>query len=155
MATEVSTWEDDGGAYAPCRKLDGSTAQVEWAERIRSRVSSEFDRVAAAFHAVAQKQDSALRASTNAVIAILEETRGAVMRNESAGYFIHDWQDIHDQVRKMIFSDPRYQAIRNGRKGSAQPELKSSAQNLVPVEQTVPHSRSVGGQNAGEEGNLT
>ena len=117
MVTEVGAWEDDGGAHAPSRKLDGSTAQVEWAERIRARVGAEFDRVAAAFHAVAKKQDPAMRASTNAVIAILEETRGVVMRNESAGYFIHDWQDIHDQVRKMIFSDPRYQAIRNGRGG--------------------------------------
>jgi hypothetical protein len=120
MVTELGAWEDDGGAYAPARKLNGSTAQVEWAERIRTRVGAEFDRVAAAFHAVAKKQDPAMRASTNAVIAILEETRGAVMRNESAGYFIHDWQDIHDQVRKMIFSDPRYQAIRNGRNGDPQ-----------------------------------
>ena len=117
MVTELSAWEDDGGAYAPSQKLAGSTAQVEWAERIRARVGAEFDRVAAAFHSVAQKQNPAVRASTNAVIAILEESRGAVMRNESAGYFIHDWQDIHDQVRKMIFSDPRYQAIRNGGNG--------------------------------------
>lgn len=117
MVTELGAWEDDGGAYASSRNLEGSTAQVEWAERIRARVRAEFDRVAVAFHAVAQKQDPAMRASTNAVIAVLEETRGAVLRNRTAGYFIHDWQDIHDQVRKVIFADPRYQAIRNGRSG--------------------------------------
>jgi hypothetical protein len=126
MVTELGAWEDDGGAYAPSRKLVGSTAQVEWAERIRARVGAEFDRVAAAFHAVAKKQDPAMRASTNAVIAILEETRGAVMRNESAGYFIHDWQDIHDQVRRMIFSDPRYQSIRNGRSGGRPTSCEAS-----------------------------
>lgn len=120
MVTQLGAWEDDGGAHAPSRKLDGSTAQVEWAERIRTRVGAEFDRVGGAFHAVAKKQNPAMRASTNAVIAILEESRGAVMRNQSAGYFIHDWQDIHDQVRKVIVSDPRYQAIRNGRRGGRQ-----------------------------------
>jgi hypothetical protein len=88
---------------------------VEWAERIKVRVMAEFDRVAAAFHVVATKQEPAAQASTQAIIAILEEIRAEVMRNEEAGYFIHDWQDISDQVRRLIFSDPRYQTIKNGR----------------------------------------
>lgn len=99
MVTELGTWEDDGGAYTPARRLNGSTAQVEWAERIRAHVGAEFDRVAAAFHNVAQKQNPAMRASTKAVIDILEDRRAEVMRHETAGYFIHDWQDIDDQVR--------------------------------------------------------
>jgi hypothetical protein len=37
------------------------------------------------------------------------------MRREEAGYFIHDWQEIGDQVRQMIFHDPRYQAIRGNK----------------------------------------
>ena len=37
------------------------------------------------------------------------------MRSERAGYFIHDWQEIGDQVRQMIFADPRYQAIKGRR----------------------------------------
>ena len=115
MVTELGAWEDDGGACAPARTLNGTIAQVEWAERIRMRVGAEFDRVAAAFDAVAQKQHPAMRASTKAVIAILEDARAAVMRNQAAGYFIHEWQDINDQVRQMIFSDPRYQALKSSR----------------------------------------
>lgn len=34
------------------------------------------------------------------------------MRRGEAGYFIHDWQEITDQVRRMIFRDVRYTAIR-------------------------------------------
>jgi hypothetical protein len=37
------------------------------------------------------------------------------MSRKDAGYFIHDWQDIYDQVRQMIFHDPRYQAIRSNK----------------------------------------
>ena len=116
MDTRIDEWNDDGGAYGPLCPLTGSTAQVEWAERIRLRVSSEFDRVASAFQEVALKQEPAARNATEAVIAILEDTRDQVMFNDNAGYFIHDWQDISDQVRRMIFSDPRYQAIKSNGK---------------------------------------
>jgi hypothetical protein len=37
------------------------------------------------------------------------------MSRSQAGYFIRDWQEISDQVRQMIFQDPRYQAIKNHR----------------------------------------
>ena len=37
------------------------------------------------------------------------------MSRTEAGYFIHDWQEIRDQVRQMIFHDPRYQAIKSNR----------------------------------------
>jgi hypothetical protein len=86
---------------------------VEWAERIKRRVSDEFDRVAQSFRSVASKQNAANRADTEAIIAILEEKRAAVMSREEAGYFIHDWQEISDQVRQMIGKDSRYQAIKN------------------------------------------
>lgn len=115
MVKELSAWEDDGGACASARTLHGSIAQVEWAERIRVRVGAEFDRAAAAFDSVAQKQTPDMRAFTKGVVTILEEKRAEVMRTEAAGYFIHDWQDIDDQVRQMIFSDPRYEAIRRSR----------------------------------------
>ena len=49
------------------------------------------------------------------VIAILEEKRAEVMSREQAGYFIHDWQEISDQVRQMILHDDRYQAIKSNR----------------------------------------
>jgi hypothetical protein len=34
------------------------------------------------------------------------------MGNEQAGYFIQDWQELRDQVRRLIIGDPRYKAIK-------------------------------------------
>ena len=117
-ASDIEAWEGEGGA-APLRFSDvpmsGTTSQVEWAERIRRQVNAEFDRVAASFASVAAKQGAGKRADTEAVIAILEEKRNEVMSSRDAGYFIHDWQEIGDQVRQMIFHDPRYQAIKSNR----------------------------------------
>ena len=95
--------------------MTGTASQIEWAEQIRPRVDAEFTRVASAFHAKALLQTDAARADTLAVIAILEEKRNEVMKNDFAGYFIRDWQELTDQVRRMIFNDPRYQAIKSGR----------------------------------------
>ena len=121
MSVEIGTWEDDGGSLPAASHMNGSEAQVEWAERIKVHVIAEFNRVAAAFHLVATKQRPATRVSTEAIIAILEEKRAAVMRRQEAGYFIHEWQDISDQVRQMIFSDPRYQAIKSSRNARVLP----------------------------------
>ncbi|HWR35717.1 MAG TPA: hypothetical protein VN622_07605, partial [Clostridia bacterium] len=90
--------------------LSGSAAQVEWAERIRRQVDADFDRVAAAFRAIARKQSPDKRAGTEAVIAILEEKRSEVMSRNQAGYFIHDWQETGDRVRQMISKDARYRS---------------------------------------------
>jgi hypothetical protein len=114
MDREVQTWEGEGGAAlaplpAPLTPLTGTPNQVEWAERIRSNVNSEFDRVAASFRAVAEKQRDGKRARTEAIIGVLEEKRAEVMSREQAGYFIHDWHEISDQVRQMISRDGRYQ----------------------------------------------
>jgi len=91
--------------------LTGTESQVEWAERIRVLVNAEFERVAAAFRSVGEKQSSEKRADTAVIIAILEEIRMDVLSRNQAGYFIHDWQEIGDQVRQMIGRDGRYQAI--------------------------------------------
>jgi hypothetical protein len=117
MSTAISTWEDEGGASPPSSTLKGTAAQVEWAERIQRGVGAEFDRVAAAFRSVALKQDSAKRVDTEAILAVLAEKRVEVMSIDSAGAFIHDWQDIGDQVRKLISGDPRFQTIRRNRIG--------------------------------------
>ena len=114
----LETSEDDGAAIPvtpPSASLSGSEAQVEWAERIRTQVGTEFDRVATAFRQVAAKQSGDKRTSTEAVIAILEEKRTEVLSRHEAGYFIHDWQEIGDQVRQMIFRDTRYQSIKSAR----------------------------------------
>jgi hypothetical protein len=113
----IEAWEDEGGAAALAPKanettLSGTASQVVWAERIKVQVNADFDRVAASFRAVASKQGDK-RADTDAIIAILEEKRTQVMSRQEAGYFIHDWQEITDQVRQMIFHDSRYQAIRD------------------------------------------
>lgn len=99
----------------PPFSLQGTEAQIEWAERIRLKVNEEFDRVAASFRSVAAKQVQEKRDETEAVIAILEEKRAEVLGIQRAGYFIKFWQEITDQVRPMIFHDPRYQEIKGKR----------------------------------------
>lgn len=92
--------------------LSGTEAQVEWAGRIRPLVNADFDRVAAALRSASEKQTRAKRAETEAILAILEEKRSEVMSTPSAGYFIRQWQEPGGQVRKLIFADPRYEAIK-------------------------------------------
>ena len=113
---QIEVWEDEGGAP---RRLDptlasltGTENQVEWALRIKRQVNQEFDRVAAALRAVADRQTGGRRAETETIIAIAEEKRSEVMGTEQAGYFIRGWQEIGDQVRQLIFQDARYQAIK-------------------------------------------
>jgi hypothetical protein len=92
--------------------LNGTPAQIEWAERIIPSVNNEFDRVAHALTGAMTGKTDRVRADTDLVIAILEEKRAEVMAHVEAGYFIHHWQELNDQVRTMIGSDPRYQAIK-------------------------------------------
>lgn len=117
MSIELSAWEGEGATtlVAPgvCPvTLTGTADQVEWAERIKRQVNSEFDRVSASLRLVAEKQNVLKRADTEAIIAILEDKRVQVMGREQAGYFIRDWQEISDQVRELIRNDARYQAIK-------------------------------------------
>lgn len=121
-AKDLETWEDDGGAARPSpgvspASMTGTASQLEWARRIKRQVNDEFDRVAALLRSVARKQSEAKRAETEAVIGILEDKRAEVMSKQQAGYFIHDWQEIGDQVRQMIFRDARYQAIKSNKEG--------------------------------------
>lgn len=115
---EIEAWEGEGGAGL-CLPggsgvlMSGTPSQVEWAQRIRLAVNADFDRVAASFHEIAHKQNATRRGDTEAIIAILEDKRAEVMTERRAGYFIHEWQEIGDQVRQMIFDDARYQAIKN------------------------------------------
>ena len=93
--------------------MTGTQSQIEWAEQIKPRVGAEFDRVAQALADVARHQRESARADTRAVIEILREKRAEVMANDHAGYFIRDWQELTDQVRRMIGKDARFQAIRD------------------------------------------
>ncbi len=96
--------------------MTGAASQIEWAEQIKPHVNAEFDRVAKAFRAVASKQTEQARSDTRAIIAILEEKRVEVMGQNNAGYFIRDWRELNDQVRRIIAQDSRYRAIQAGRK---------------------------------------
>jgi cell division FtsZ-interacting protein ZapD len=95
--------------------LIGTPNQVEWAEQIRMKVALEFDRAANAFRSRMDQQTGADQAETRAVIEIIEQKRAETMANTQAGYFIRDWQELSDQVRQMIFHDPRYQEIKSQR----------------------------------------
>ena len=95
--------------------VTGTRSQIEWAEQIKPRVAAEFDRVASAFRQAAAAQNEQARSHTEAILAILEEKKAEVLLNDSAGYFIRDWQELNDQVRQMIFRDPRHQSIRAAR----------------------------------------
>lgn len=122
LSNDIEAWEGEGGAACGqtgpgATSMSGTASQVEWAQRIKRRVNDEFDRVAAAFRLIADGQNEHQRTDTEAIIAILEDKRAEVMSREQAGYFIHDWQEISDQVRRMIFRDARYQAIKNKRPG--------------------------------------
>jgi hypothetical protein len=96
--------------------LTGTPSQIEWAKDIRLRAGAEFDRVAAAFQAVAGKQSGQTLLDTKAVIAMIGEKRGEVMAQRRAGYYIREWQELSDQVRRMIAQDSRYQGIQAQRK---------------------------------------
>lgn len=117
LQTEAHGTEVVGG-------LTGTPGQIDWAELIRPRIHDEFNRVAAAFAQVAAKQPAEERADTLAIIAILEEKRAEVMAIPSAGYYIKNWRELNDQVRKLIENDPRYEPIRSRRA-----ERKAAAAN--------------------------
>jgi hypothetical protein len=88
---------------------------VEWAEQIKPRVDGEFERVAKAFAGAAEKQPEAVRQDTLAIISIVQMKREEVMARNEAGYFIKEWQELGDQVRKLVFRDPGFAAIQERR----------------------------------------
>ena len=92
--------------------MKGTPNQIEWAEQIRSRVAAEFDRVAKALAGAAGNRVERNRMNTGSVIEILEDKRAEVMAKDQAGYFIVEWQELGDQVRRLIVQDPRFQDLR-------------------------------------------
>ena|SRR5437870_1555961 len=113
MDDAITVWEDEGGSAARIsHRLIGTVNQIAWAEQIRPQVDAEFDRVRRVLELVAAKPSREDGTHLQAIIRILEDKRREVMGNEQAGYFIHDWQELRDQVRKMIVGDSRYKAIK-------------------------------------------
>ena len=116
MKERISVWEGEGGSLNETseKALIGTVNQIERAKQIRTQVNAEFDRVKTALEAVAAKQSGQDLIDTQAIIAIVEEKRIEVMEHQEAGYFIHDWQELRDQVRQMIMKDHRYKSIKTG-----------------------------------------
>lgn len=128
-ADVLGEWESEGGAtirldafahlatpgFGPSIAVKtillGTPNQIERAEEIKDRVHKEFDRVAMILKSVAAKQVGWSQTDTLKLVAILEEKRRDVMANDRAGYFIHSWQELSDQVREMIVKDFRYGKI--------------------------------------------
>ena len=110
-------WEGEGGSLNETSEtsLTGTVNQIEWAKQIRTQVNAEFDRVITALQAAAARQSGQDRMDTQAIIAIVEEKRTEVLEHQEAGYFIHDWQELRDQVRQMVMKDDRYKAIKTGK----------------------------------------
>jgi len=117
MQERISDWEGEGGALNETseKAMTGTVNQIEWAKQIKPQVNAEFDRVKATLEAAAANQSGQDQMDTQAMIAILEEKRAEVMAHEEAGYFIHDWQEMRDQVRQMIMKDNRYKALKAGK----------------------------------------
>ena len=113
MQDSIGVWEDEGGSLNPgsTSDLTGLVNQIEFAERIRLQVDGEFDRVARALELASRKQSGEARLATQTMIGILEDKRVEVLANQRAGYFIHDWQELRDQVRRLIMNDARYTVL--------------------------------------------
>jgi hypothetical protein len=116
MKERISVWEGEGGSLNETseKALIGTVNQIAWAKQIRTQVNAEFDRVITALETAATKQSGQGRLDTQAIVAIAEEKRIEVMEHQEAGYFIHDWQELRDQVRQMIMKDDRYKSIKSG-----------------------------------------
>jgi hypothetical protein len=114
MEDPIAAWEGEGGSAARTapRRMIGTPNQIVWAVQIKSKVDAEFDRVRQVLEQAAAKQSPENVIDIQAIIRILEDKRVEVMENELAGYFIHDWQDMRDQVSQMVIRDPRYEAIK-------------------------------------------
>ncbi|HEY7531248.1 MAG TPA: hypothetical protein VH681_00540 [Nitrospiraceae bacterium] len=137
MPTEDATgnWEDEGGAlgHTDCPSAVEETADASsiavrrypiveqsvgtihpavWAEQIRARLAGELDRVAKMLDTASGEQPEQDRKNTQDIVKILEQRRAELMARNDAGDFIHDWQELRDQVRQMILEDPRYQSIK-------------------------------------------
>jgi len=95
--------------------MTGTPSQIELAEQIRPRVEAEFHRVAEALRSTSLRQSDLDRRDTFALMAILEEKREETLTNDHAGYFICNWQEMTDQVRRLIAADARFQTIRASR----------------------------------------
>lgn len=118
-------------------QLTGTPSEIESAERIRTGVGDEFDRVAEELLLSSGKRAERDRTDTRAMIAILEEERLEVLRRTEAGYFIKDWQELTNQVSQLVRGDSRYQVIRSAKAERKRPANQVEAPVLPQITNTA------------------
>jgi len=138
MNDPIGTWEDEGGSTAQlaAHGMIGTLSQIAWAVQIKSQVDTEFDRVRKVLEHAMTKQSPEDLTDIAAILRILEDKRAEVMDNKQTGYFIRIWQELGNQVSRMIVEDPRYQAIKASQtarfqvapRAQAHPERKTPQQ---------------------------
>jgi hypothetical protein len=111
MDDPIAAWEGEGGRAE--HRMIGTLNQIAWAMQIKSQVDAEFDRVRRVLRYAMRKQSPEDTRDIEAIIRILEDKRAEVMENKEAGYFIHEWRELRDQVAQMVVRDPRYKAIKD------------------------------------------
>lgn len=109
MEDDVQAWEAEGGAVV---QLGADIA--EWlvtdrnaaaALQIKARVRAEFDRVVNALKSAADAQNGDKQIDARMVIFMLEQICAEVLSKDEAGYFIVEWQDASDHVRRIVTKD--------------------------------------------------
>jgi hypothetical protein len=68
--------------------------------------------MANAIGSTASNQVKQRQRETCSLVAILEEKWAEVMSKDQAGHFIHECQELRDQVQQMITQDSRYQVLK-------------------------------------------
>ena len=114
MDKAIAAWEEEGGSAGriTVARLVGTVNQIAWAEQIKAQVDAEFDRLRRVLDSAASARPPKDVTDLQTIIQILEDKRAEVMENDQAGYFIRNWQELRDQVRRLITADPRYEEMR-------------------------------------------
>jgi hypothetical protein len=107
IQNSIAAWEDEGGWQPPSPEsgLTGTANQILWAVQIKRQVDMEFDRVRRALESTRRTRPANETRKVDTMISILEDKRDEVMAQKEAGYFIHDWQELRNQVRQMILAE--------------------------------------------------
>jgi hypothetical protein len=118
--------------------MTGSESQIEWAERIKTSVRAEFDRVAKALRIAADRQQGQDQLDTLAIIAILEDKRVEVLANEQAGYLSASGRKSAIKCGKYWLKTP---ATRRSKSNGA----RGKQGGLLAFEQRIPHPLTANG----------
>lgn len=99
----------EGAGRSPVTRTNTNHEDLD--DPIKRQLDREFDRVTASLRSIAARQQRHRHADTVAIIALLEEKRAEVMREQPLRWGIHDRRSFGDQIREWVLADARYQAI--------------------------------------------